>query len=107
MKMQSEKQATKILFKCLDEMYKHSTPRITWKQYVKKYYDTGVAGCEKHKISEKNYNRIYEKYRKKMHHRWHNAFGMGLLYYAPSCATAEVELENGTDRCKDKKNVGN
>lgn len=78
------KKEEKIVIDCLDEMYKASDPPITWKQIEKKYSDTGVEFFKLHKIKQADYERIKEKYAKKLPNGYSKSFEMDLLNYSPT-----------------------
>ena len=81
--MITEKRATKLVFECLDELYKNSNPSITW-IWVKFFYgDTDIKFWENHKISDKKYNEIVQKYKKKLGDRYSRSLNWDLLNYAP------------------------
>ncbi len=82
--MITEKKALEIGQECLNEMYKASTPPITWKQVIKKYAKTNTRFFLKHKISEKDYSRIKSKYLKKIGKYWANDLGWLLLDFSPT-----------------------
>ena len=56
--------ALKIVEACIDEMYRNSTPPISWKEVLKKYGGTHKPFYENHTITEEKYVEIKEKYAK-------------------------------------------
>ena len=81
----SEEKASKVVEECLDEMYQHSKPPITWKEILKKYGGKGQTEFYlKHAISEEDYNKIKAKHQKKLHKLYHRSLDMELLNYAPT-----------------------
>ena len=84
-----EIKAKKLEEACLDEMYKASTPPISWKEVVQKYSKTGIQFFSKHKILEKEYDRIKAKYAKKLGKRWKKDLDWMLLDFAPTCKASD------------------
>ena len=80
--MNSEK-ASVIVKNCLNEMYKASTPPITWAQLNKKYANTKVKFYQLHKITGKDYDRIKAKYLKQLPKIYHHSLEWCLLDYSP------------------------
>jgi len=100
--MNLEEKATKVVEECLDEMYQHSKPPISWKEILKKY--GGKKHSEfylKHVISEEDYNKIKAKHQKKLHKMYHRSLDMELLNYAP---TFEKEKQK-KKKLGDKKQI--
>jgi translation initiation factor RLI1 len=73
----------KIADKMMNELYTNSTPRITWKQFVKKYKDTKIRGYEKHTISQEKCEAILDKYVKKVPKMYRSSLRMLWLDLAP------------------------
>jgi len=82
--MITEKKAKELGKACLNEMYKASTPPISWKEILKKYSGTNKQFFLKHEISGKDYNRIKAKYEKKID-IWKRDLAWLLLDFAPTC----------------------
>jgi hypothetical protein len=80
----NEVQAIKLIEKCLDEMYKKSTPSTTWKKIKETYSGKPIAFYQLHAIAEKDYEEIKEKYEKKLGKIHQNDFDMLLLSYSPT-----------------------
>lgn len=81
--MITEKRATKLVTECLNELYENSTPPINW-AWIKFFYgETDIRFWEKHKISEKKYDKIVKKYKKKLGIYAKN-LEWDLLNYAPA-----------------------
>ena len=79
------KKDTKIIFQCLDEMYKNSTPPTTWKEIEKNY--SGMPDSKfylKHSITEEKYEEIRKKYMKKLSSLGKRELPWILLDYAPT-----------------------
>jgi hypothetical protein len=64
-------------------MYKASTPSITWAEIKKKYSDTGEIFYDKYSLSEQDYDRIKDKYSKKLNTFYRRKLDWFLLDYAP------------------------
>ena len=85
----SDSKASKIFEACVDEMYRASTPSTTWKD-IKKHMlpiDRCTDRCtvyNKHFILEEDYNRIKEKYAKKLNLFYQRKPDWFLLDYAPA-----------------------
>lgn len=80
--MVTEKTATKLVFECLDELYRNSDPPISW-AWIKFFYgETDIKFWENHKITEAKYNEIVKKYKKKLGYYAKN-LDWDLLNYAP------------------------
>jgi len=75
--------AIKEIENCLNEMYKASSPSISWAQIKKKYGGKKVQFYLKHSLPEAKYNKIKEKYTKKLGTRWERDLSWFLLDYAP------------------------
>ena len=75
--------AKKEIEKCLNEMYKASTPPITWVQIKKKYSGAKVQFYLKHSLPEAKYEKIKEKYIAKLGKRWERELAWWLLDYSP------------------------
>ncbi|MBE3093609.1 MAG: hypothetical protein IMZ52_01155 [Actinobacteria bacterium] len=73
----------KLVEKCLDEMYRKSTPSITWNEILKKY-EGKKDWYLLHKIKEADYLRIKEKYKKKLDKGYWSSLEMDLLNYSPT-----------------------
>jgi len=83
----TNKEAAKIFIKCLDEMYRKSTPSITWEEIVKKYSNTTKPFFMKHSLSEQDYNRIRDKYSKKLTAYQKRQLDWCLLGYSPTISS--------------------
>ena len=90
--MVTENKAKELARKCLDEMYKTSTPPISWKGVLKKYGGTGKQFFLKHKLADKDYNRIKAKYAKKMG-MWGRDLDFMLLNYSPCVKINKKEIK--------------
>jgi hypothetical protein len=84
----SEKRAGMLVRQCLNEMYLISDPPISWED-VEKTYPNVKAFYLKHQISLEDYNRIKEKYRKKLPKLYHNSLDWELLNYSPTFKKGE------------------
>ena len=89
--------AEEIARQMMNELYTNSVPRITWKQFVKKYSDTKIEGFKKHKIKREKAEKILEKYKKMVPPRYRNSLAALWLNYAPS-----YSKEKGIKTKKDK-----
>jgi len=81
----NDKEALKIFESCVNEMYENSVPPTTWKDIKNKY--GGKDRSEfymKHSLSEQDYNRIKEKYCKKLDLFYRRKLAWFLLDYAPT-----------------------
>lgn len=91
----------------MNEMYKKSEPSVTWK-YIMKTYNGDTDEKEwfrKYTISEEDYFKIKEKYRKKLHKMYHNDLDMILLNYSPTFKEIKllsVNNEKGINKMKGK-----
>ena len=75
----------KIIFDCLDEMYRNSEPSTTWKEIEKNYSGKGRTEFYlKHSITEEKYEEIRKKYMKKLSSLGKREFPWILLDYAPT-----------------------
>jgi len=81
--MMSEKKALQIFIECIDEMYKNSSPPISWDTIQKKYGKTKIPFYENHSITEKKYDEIKNKYYKKLDTFYRRKLDWFLLDYAP------------------------
>ena len=81
--METKTKTTKLIEQCLNEMYKTSKPSITWAGVKKKYGGKKVEFFLKHKIREKDYERIREKYEKMLGSR-KRGLAWVLLDYSPT-----------------------
>jgi hypothetical protein len=89
----------KIADEMMNELYTNSTPRITWKQFIKKYRNTGIQGHKKHKISKEKCEAILEKYTKKLPTRYRNSLAMLWLDLAPSYkGSRTITLDLGKEK---------
>ena len=91
----NSKEAVKIFNDCINEMYENSTPSITWQKVQKKYDKKRLTnrillklGFErncynKHSIFIKDYDRIKDKYSKKLNVYYRKGLDWFLLDYAP------------------------
>jgi|GEM_PF-3302220 len=68
---------------CLDELYRESTPSITWEQIKKKYSGTKIQFYLAHFLPEAKYVTITNKYRKLGGAKWVRDLEWALLDYAP------------------------
>jgi hypothetical protein len=84
MKEMTDKQATKIFEQCIDEMYRNSEPSNTWKAITDFFGGTEMTFYDKHKISEELYNKIREKYMKKLTRYYQRKLEYFLLSYSPT-----------------------
>ena len=82
--MVTENKAKELARKCLDEMYKASTPSISWEEILKKYSGKKTQFFRKHKLSDEKYNSIKAKYEKKLGRSWSSSLDWMLLDYAPT-----------------------
>ena len=87
--MITEKKATELGKACLDEMYKASTPPISFKEILKKYGGTKKQFFLKHEILKKDYDRIKAKYQKKLGKRWAKDLAWLLLDFSPKVKECE------------------
>jgi len=70
----------------LDELYRQSTPPITWKEIQETYRgDERSEFYMKHRIDEDTYARIVSKHLKKMTQLEQRKSSWVLLDYAPTC----------------------
>lgn len=53
---------SKIIEKCLNEMYLASNPSISYTKIKKKHFDTKIKYWKKHLISLKDFKKIQKKY---------------------------------------------
>jgi len=79
--MVSKLKVEAIITECLDELYRNSTPSINWTMVNFLYGNTGVPFYEKHTIDKQSYDKIVEKYTKKLGKK--SGLEMVLLNYAP------------------------
>ena len=91
--MMSKEKLLKICEECLDEMYRHSTPPITWKEYLERYGNTNIQGFTKHSLSMKEYDKIYSKYIKKVPKYHRSQFAITIMNYAPTFPDLEKDSE--------------
>jgi len=63
--MNMEKRIIKLGEQMLDELYKKSTPSITWVKFKKKYENKNKQGFEKHCLFQYEAEEILDKYKKK------------------------------------------
>jgi hypothetical protein len=84
MKEMTDKQAYKIIEKCIYEMYIKSEPSITWNNIKKLYGGTNVTFHDKYKISEDDYNKIKKKYYEKFSKYYQRQLDWFLLAYSPT-----------------------
>ena len=82
--MISEKQAKKLAAKMLNELYTKSTPKITWKQIIKKYSNTGISFYHKYYLPIEKSEAILEKYKKLAGKQWADSIAMEWLNYSPT-----------------------
>ncbi len=80
----NDKQAMKIFEDCIDEMYRNSSPPITWKELNKRYRDTKKTFYDKHRITETRYNCIKESYSRQLNNYYQRHLDWFLLDYAPT-----------------------
>jgi hypothetical protein len=80
----NEQKAIKIIEQCLNEMYKASTPPISWGQIKKKHEGKKVEFFLKHKLTEVDYDKIKEKYKKKLPKLYRRSLDWILLDYSPT-----------------------
>ena len=81
----SKEKALKIYIECVDELYRNSSPSITWDEINIQY--SGKPRDEfymKHVIEEKLYNNIVDKYRCMLTPSFIEGFQWFLLDYAPT-----------------------
>lgn len=69
---------------CLNEMYKKSSPSISWKKYKKLYENTNISGYTKYYLPEKKCKRIWNKYKKYCPKLYRSDFNMMIMDYAPT-----------------------
>jgi len=74
---------SKIVEKCLDEMYRKSDPPTTWNDIKKKYSGKKTKFYNLHRITIEDYERIKKKYEKKLSPAYRNSLDMELLNYSP------------------------
>ncbi len=80
--MKKEK-VIEIANEMMNELYQNSKPKITRKEYKKKYGKTAIAGYERHQIDKKKSEEILEKYKKKVRQRYHFPLDMFWLDFCP------------------------
>ncbi len=85
----SLKKAQEIASKCLDEMYKASTPPTSWAKIKKDYSNTKIRFFERHTITQEKYDKIKAKYEKQMPHRYRCGLAWLLLDYSPKFKEAK------------------
>jgi len=88
--------------KMMNELYTNSVPRITWKQFVKKYSNTKIEGYTKHKIKRETAEKILDKYKKMVPPRYRNSLSMLWLNYAPGYAkepTKKIKKDKYVNKC--------
>jgi len=76
--------ALKIFESCVNEMYMSSSPPISWESIKKKYEGKKKTFYDKHVIDKEVYERISEKYMKKLDTYYKRRLSWFLLDYAPS-----------------------
>lgn len=75
----------KIVYDCLDEMYRRSTPPTTLSKLLKEYGGKkDNSYLKKHRLSEKDYDRIKKKYQKLLPKYLWRSLDMELLNLSPS-----------------------
>jgi hypothetical protein len=84
MKDMTDKQVSKIFEQCIDEMYRNSEPSNTWAAIKKFFGKTGRTFHDKHFITEESYNKIREKYMKKLTIYYQRQLSYFLLNYSPT-----------------------
>ena len=77
--------------KCLNEMYKASTPSITWAQVKKRYGNTKTRFFLKHYLPKSKFEKIRKKYVSKLGRRWRRDLEWCLLDYSPTTVEREVD----------------
>jgi hypothetical protein len=81
--MISEKRAKILVALCLNELYEHSMPPVSWSWIRFFCSNTDIKFWELHKITEKRYNEIVKKYKKKLGPLYSRSLNWDLLNYAP------------------------
>jgi len=74
----------KIIDECLDEMYRHSEPPISWKEYKERYGGLKIQGFEFHYLDGKKCEEIWDKYKKKVPIHLRTSFNMEIMNIAPT-----------------------
>ena len=83
--MMNDKKAFEIFEACVNEMYENSTPPTTWKDIKEKYGNKERSNFYlRHSISEQDYNRIKNKYAKKLDTFYRRKLAWFLLDYSPT-----------------------
>jgi len=76
--------ALKIFESCVNEMYLSSSPPISWETIKKKYGGKKTTFYDKHFIDKEVYEKISEKYMKKLDAYYKRKLSWFLSEYAPS-----------------------
>jgi len=88
----SKNKVVKLFNECMDELYMNSEPSISWKDIQEKYKDSKEAFYLHHSISEEKYEKIVDKYRKKVTKLYWHDLEWFLLDYAPTTVRKEDKL---------------
>jgi len=88
----SKNRAVELFNECMDELYRNSTPSISWKEIQEKYRNSKEAFYLRYSISEEKYNMIVDKYRKKVTKMYWNDLDWYLLDYAPTTVKEEDKI---------------
>lgn len=79
----SKKKATELIRKCLDEMYRNSTPPIAWQECEVKYTDI-PNWYQMHLVDIDVYDEIYDRYLALLPKMYYSDFFFAMLGYSPS-----------------------
>jgi hypothetical protein len=81
----NDKKAKQIFIQCIDELYRNSNPSISWEEIEETYADKPRSEFYmKHKINEDLYDKIVEKYKKKLPLFYRRQLSWFLLDYSPT-----------------------
>lgn len=80
----NDTKASKIFESCVNEMYQNSTPPTTWNEIKEQYGGSRKTFHDKHFITEREYNRIRNKYCKRLNTYYRQQLSWFLLDYAPA-----------------------
>lgn len=87
----NDKKALEIFEECVDELYKHSYPPVSWKEIKRIYSGKDEPFFSRHEIHEDKYKKIKEKYYKKLSRYYRYKLDLFLLDYAPMSYYPEVK----------------
>jgi len=85
MSYMSKKKAAEIIDECLDELFRTAKPSFTWKEIHEKFAGTRVPIWKISYLSEKAYDKIVEKYKKKLTPTYRSSLSWELMNYSPTC----------------------